>query len=54
MSYKMPEELQLLENWLHKNTGLEFAGWSNGVYGLQCTNPKQYKKFITKQRKTLK
>jgi hypothetical protein len=46
-------EVILVEQFIYKHTGLEFCFevGSNRVSGLQCTNPKQYKKFITKQKK---
>lgn len=45
-----PLNLQAVEIFLHKHTGIEFAGGKNGIFGLQCTDSKRYKQFIKKYK----
>ena len=45
-------EVIAVENFIHKHTGLEFCFDGNRVSGLQCTDPKKYKAFIKKQKKS--
>lgn len=47
---EMPYEMQLLQKWIHKTTGLEFAGWNNGSFALQKTQPIRYLKWLEEQK----
>jgi hypothetical protein len=51
---KIHAETRVIENWLYKNTGLEFTfSTSSRVNGIQLTNQTQYDKFLTKHKKEL-
>lgn len=50
---KLPKRMVLLEQWLHDSTGLEFAGYENGRFGIQCTNRKQHAIWLKLRKKRI-
>jgi hypothetical protein len=50
-SKPLPLDLFLLECFIHRNTGLEFAGCDGrSVGGFQCSNPEKYNKWLIKAK----
>jgi len=51
ITFKIHKETELLENFMHRTTGIEFCFDKTGhINGIQCTDLKQYKLFIKVQK----
>jgi hypothetical protein len=44
------EDIIILEQWLYKNTGVEFAFRKDNIISIQCTDLIKFEEFIKLQR----